>query len=1143
LRGVVQEKYVSFEDYQDFSLANGNVKEGRETPTSAAFGAGEYDWEEPGTADTGAANTSKSLATQNLQLDRAGAVRATLSDLPVVDQPKDVLAELEYRDANGESLTSSTHMTLWPSKVIVGLKPDAWAVSKDKLKFQAVALDLQGHPIKGADVKVDVLQRITYSHRKRLIGGFYAYESSSEVKRIGDLCAGKTDAKGMLFCEVKAPADGNLILRAQTSDDAGNGSFANREVWVAKSDDWWFDISNEDRMDVLPEKKRYEPGEKAVFQVRMPFREATALVSVEREGVMETFVQPLSGKSPTVEVPMKGNYAPNVFVSVLAVRGRINDIEPTALADLGRPAYKLGIAEVKVGWAAHELKVDVHADRDTYKVRDTARVNVKVSTANGQPLPEGSEVALAAVDEGLLELMSNDSWNLLEAMMGQRGIEVETSTAQMQVIGKRHFGKKALPHGGGGGRQNARELFDTLLKWQGRVALDANGEANVDVPLNDSLTSFRIVAVANGAAGLFGTGRTSIRSTQDLMLVSGLPPVVREGDRFMANFTVRNASTTAMDDTLTVTATPTQSVGPTATPLPQMLQPINIALAPGEAKEVGWEILVPYDAEKINWDVSAQFGDHATDRLKIVQKVIPAVRVRVYQATLAQLNKTFSMQTKIPDDAIPGRGGIRVTLKPSLAGEMAGVKEYMRWYPYTCLEQRISRAIALRDTAQWQAMINDLPSYLDSDGLAKYWPLLYQGNDTLTSYVLAIADESGWELPEDTRNRMRDALLNFVQGKIVRGSALPTADLSIRKMAALDAASRYDAIDPALLTTIDIEPNLWPTSAVIDWINVLNRTEAIEGRAEKLEAAKQVIRSRLNFEGTTMGFSTERDDYLWWLMLSADVNANRAILALLNDEKWQEDLPRMVRGSLGRQMKGHWATTTANAWGVVAMEKFASKFENEPIAGTTVSTLGGKQQWPWERKPDGGSLFHPWPVTVGNAAQAAPQTLTVEQQGTGKPWLMVQSLVAIPLKKPFSSGYKIDRRVMPVEQKTPGTWSRGDVARVRLELEAQSDMTWVVVNDPIPSGASILGTGLAKDSQILTAGEQRQGEVWPAYEERAFDAFHAYYEYVPKGKWVVEYSLRLNNPGTFELPETRVEAMYAPEMFGESPNAAVIVKP
>jgi uncharacterized protein YfaS (alpha-2-macroglobulin family) len=56
------------------------------------------------------------------------------------------------------------------------------------------------------------------------------------------------------------------------------------------------------------------------------------------------------------------------------------------------------------------------------------------------------------------------------------------------------------------------------------------------------------------------------------------------------------------------------------------------------------------------------------------------------------------------------------------------------------------------------------------------------------------------------------------------------------------------------------------------------------------------------------------------------------------------------------------------------------------------------------------------------------------------------------------------------------------------------------------------------------------------------EAFRAYYRFVPKGGWSVEYTLRLNNAGAFQLPPTRVEAMYSPEMFGELPNAPVSVK-
>jgi len=316
----------------------------------------------------------------------------------------------------------------------------------------------------------------------------------------------------------------------------------------------------------------------------------------------------------------------------------------------------------------------------------------------------------------------------------------------------------------------------------------------------------------------------------------------------------------------------------------------------------------------------------------------------------------------------------------------------------------------------------------------------------------------------------------------------------------------------------------------------MKRGEALKDRDARLAEAEQIVRSRLNFQGTAMGFSTERTDYLWWLMVSGDVNANRALLAFVDAEQWREDMPRLTRGALGRQYRGRWNTTVANAWGVLAMEKFSARFESEPVTGQTQARLNEQQgTLDWGRQAHGGVLEFKWPP-----AEAA---LSVNHAGTGKPWVTVQSRAAIPFKAALFSGFRVVKTVTPVETKVPGESRSGDVVRVRLELEAQSDMAWVVVDDPVPAGSAILGTGLTRDSQILPAGEQRRGFVWPAFEERTFDAFRAYYRFVPKGSWVVEYTLRFNNAGRFELPPTRVEAMYAPEMFSELPNSAVTINP
>ncbi|MRR17297.1 MAG: alpha-2-macroglobulin, partial [Deltaproteobacteria bacterium] len=1123
LRGEVRPRFISpFEGYDDFVFANGKVKEG-------IIRRGEYTAEDGEDSEGGRA---VKLPVRNLTLEPAGSLRVNIAQLPEADVPKELLSEMEFADPSGEISTVSSRLPLWNSQYLIGIRPDSWAASKEALKFHVALVDITGAPVTGAAVKVNLLERKTYSHRKRLIGGFYAYEHTTETKNIGAICEGKTGTRGLLVCEARSPVSGNVILQAESADAAGRKTVANRDIWVADKEDWWFDVSDSDRIDLIAEKKRYEPGDKAVFQVRMPFREAAALITVEREGILDAWVKPLTGKNPVIEIPVKASYAPNVYVSALLVRGRAAGIAPGSKVDLGKPAYKLGMAEIHVGWKNHELAVSVTPDARIYRVRDKAKVKIKVRTASGRALPAGAEVAVAAVDEGLLELMPNRSWEILAAMMGRRGTSVKTSTAQMQVVGKRHFGLKALAQGGGGGlapgHEPTREMFDPLLLWKGRVALDAGGEASLEVPINDALTSFRIVAVATAGAGFFGTGYTSVRSTQDLMVLSGVPPLIREGDKFFAGFTLRNTTNHPLEVTLWAT-------------VPEMkrgMEPLRATLAAGESKEIGWKATAPAGIEKMHWTIDAKdAASSAADRIKIAQTVVPATPVSTYQATITQLDKPFRMEVERPAGALSGRGGVKTTLKPKISGGLDGVTDYMRRYSYTCLEQRVSRAVALRDAALWKETMAKLPAHLDDTGLARYFPMRFLcGSVSLTSYILAVAHEAGLPIPESARAKMQSGLKNFIDGKFICAAAFSAADLSIRKLAAIEALSRDGKAQAAMLGSISIEPNLWPTSALIDWRNILRNVPDIPERETRIKEAEQILRSRLNFQGTTMGFSTERTDALWWLMVSGDVNAVRALITLMNEPGWREDAPRLAQGALARQKRGHWDLTVANAWGVLAMEKFSKTFEAVPVGGQTVTTLTQQTRTlAWNTSPHGRSELLAWPQNKS--------VLSVNHTGAGKPWLTVSSLAAIPLQEPFSSGYKIKKTLTAVSQKTPKHWTRGDVIRVRLDLEAQADQTWVVVSDPVPAGTTILGTGLGRDSDILTSGEKKEGWVWPAFEERSFEAFRAYYEFVPKGAWRVEYTIRLNTGGTFHLPATRVEAMYYPEMQGEMPNTAMTIVP
>ena len=148
----------------------------------------------------------------------------------------------------------------------------------------------------------------------------------------------------------------------------------------------------------------------------MPFREATALVAVEREGVIATQVVTLRGDDPTVELKVEPTWGPNVYVSVLALRGRIRETpwysfftwgwkEPLdwwrsfrgdgkdwvrrrrAMIDLAKPAFKLGVAELRSASPRTSCRSASRPTSRSTRVRQTAMAKIKVTAGRQAAWP------------------------------------------------------------------------------------------------------------------------------------------------------------------------------------------------------------------------------------------------------------------------------------------------------------------------------------------------------------------------------------------------------------------------------------------------------------------------------------------------------------------------------------------------------------------------------------------------------------------------------------------------------------------------------------------------------------------------------------------------------------------------------------
>ena len=81
--------------------------------------------------------------------------------------------------------------------------------------------------------------------------------------------------------------------------------------------------------------------------------------------------------------------------------------------------------------------------------------------------------------------------------------------------------------------------------------------------------------------------------------------------------------------------------------------------------------------------------------------------------------------------------------------------------------------------------MNELPTYLDRDGLAHYFPPRDAeaggGSDVLTAYVLAASQAAGWTIPDGPREAMLGGLTAFVEGRLTRRIPSPRGGDSLER--------------------------------------------------------------------------------------------------------------------------------------------------------------------------------------------------------------------------------------------------------------------------------------------------------------------------------------------------------------------------
>ncbi len=107
----------------------------------------------------------------------------------------------------------------------------------------------------------------------------------------------------------------------------------------------------------------------------------------------------------------------------------------------------------------------------------------------------------------------------------------------------------------------------------------------------------------------------------------------------------------------------------------------------------------------------------------------------------------------------------------------------------------------------------------------------------------------------------------------------------------------------------------------------------------------------------------------------------------------------------------------------------------------------------------------------------------------------------------------------------------GDLIRVRIELRSDRDMEFIHMKDMRAAGFEPIN--------VLSQYKYQDGLGY--YESTKDAATNFFFDYLPKGTYVFEYDLRVNNAGNMSNGITTVQSMYAPEFSSHSEGVRVKV--
>ncbi|MBV9848349.1 MAG: hypothetical protein JO250_01550, partial [Armatimonadetes bacterium] len=538
--------------------------------------------------------------------------------------------------------------------------------------------------------------------------------------------------------------------------------------------------------------------------------------------------------------------------------------------------------------------------------------------------------------------------------------------------------------------------------------------------------------------------------------------------------------------------------------------------------------------------VVADGGPGGQDATELTLPVLPDGLKMVTASADSLADATAQDKINLAD--LPPGATVTLTLAPSLASATFDALNWLTAYPYGCAEQTMSAflpdiavARALRrlhvnrpvrsDLDQWVSLgLQKLYRYQHPDGGWNWWEFDQTDGD-MTAYVLyglIQAKEAGYVVDDQRILRGTEALkrlLNNEQGLGRRADWLLTlahAAPADAEKPLTDLFAKREHLDTYGLASLGL---------ALAQLGGPKNAAMARTVAQEL-AAKATVRGRTAYwSATEGGYSWRNDD------VSVTAHALCALLTVLPNSPV---IPSVVRRLMASRDGQAWGSTKASAEAVFALAQFMEQTGELQPSFTAHVTLDGQSVKDLTATPQ--TVFDaPTIITLTPDQLKGHSALTVDKQGAGVLYVSQANSFLIPPGQatPQSHGITV-RRLFQVSADDPSqadTIASGSEMDVTVEITADADYRYAMLEDPIPAGCEV-APGAGEDGNFPL--DFSEGNVGYTRQETRDNRVVFFFDNLPKGKTRLTYRLRAETPGSYRILPGVASLTYFPDVRGNS---------